>query len=92
MPSGKFLAARGETVYGISHAYQSFASAAAVMQSAFFFDCGQVILPEKTHTEISHADPSVFGKALADKDKNACVDILEQIFSCFYQKQDIFCQ
>ena len=90
MPSGKFLAARGETVYGISHAYQSFASAAAVMQSAFFFDCGQVILPEKTHTEISHADPSVFGKALADKDKNACVDILEQIFSCFYQKQDIF--
>lgn len=90
MPSGDFLAARGETMYGISHAYQSFASAAAVMQSAFFFDCGQVILPGKTHTEITHADPSAFGKALADKDKNTCLEILEQIFSCFHQKQDLF--
>lgn len=91
---GNFFIARGETVLGISRAYQSYAGAVTLMQSSFFFDCGQVLTPDMEQrdrpAEIPAEPAAAFARTLLDKDARACQKLLDQIFSAFYQRRDVF--
>lgn len=91
---GVFFIARGETVLGISRAYQSYTSAVTLMQSSFFFDCGQVLTPGMEARERVRELPAdaaaAFSRTLLDKEPAACKELLDQIFSAFYQRRDVF--
>lgn len=91
---GAFFIARGETVLGISRAYQSYTCAVALMQSSFFFGLGQVLTPDIEAGERPLALPAdaaaIFSRTLLDKDQAACKLLLDQIFSAFHHRRDAF--
>lgn len=93
-PFGAFFAARGEAACGISKAYQSYASAVALMQSAFFFDCGDVLTPDIPESEPGGTEralppglPASFSEALLNRDQEGCIALLEQIFSAYFRQR-----
>lgn len=96
-PYGPFLIARGETVSGISRAYQSYASAVTLMQSGFFFDCGKVLCAPVRDSEGRDTAPELpenltaaFEECLTNLDQVNCGRLLEQVFSACYQRRDLF--
>ena len=92
-PCGDFFAARGDTVGGIAHAYQSYVAAVALMQSCFFFPSGSLLRPEPEPSPRAAplpADaPAAFAALLDQEDGPGCQDLLGQIFAAYARCFDV---
>lgn len=82
---GRYYITAGESFPGISRAYQSYASAVILLQSSFFFPENTFLPPDTlenpAYTRKNEFPPSLedkFGEALSSKNRNACMDLLEQ--------------
>lgn len=93
-PAGVFYGARGETVCGLSRAHQSYASAVALMQSSFFFECGQILTPMEPAIRKPPGLPAGAAGKLAETlmngDEEGCKALLDDVFASFAMRRDLF--
>lgn len=88
-PFVRFSIATGDTVCGITKAYQSYASAVILLQSSFFFPENTLITPETIEKTVSGADlpmPSpedAFSEALSSGNEEAAKFLLDHLASTF---------
>lgn len=97
-PSGDFFISRGETVSGITKAYQSYSSAVVTMQSSFFFLPGTVLRADDPRftlkasagiRDISELSNS-FRDALLEKDSEKCHAFLDRLYGRYQENPDVF--
>ena len=90
----RFCIAAGDTLTGISRAYQSYTSAVILLQNSFFFPAGTFLSP--LHETASEKEPDLpsspeneFLTLLSDKNKEKTEDFLEKLFQHYNENQKI---
>lgn len=89
---GRYLIACGDTVCGLSRAYQAYASSVILLQSSFFFPENTLLTSEfpksvvDVTTDIfSDAPAASFADALSALDEKATDSLLKKLFDAFYK-------
>ena len=91
----KFSVASGETVTGISRAYQSYTSAVILLQNSFFFPTGTFLssfdLPQgiRNRPELPANPENEFLTLLMAKNQEKCTDFMDTLFCHFDHSQNI---
>lgn len=91
----RFCIAAGDTVTGISRAYQSYTSAVISLQSSFFFPAGTFLSPfyeasaSEKATELPASPESEFLTLLTGKSREKTEAFLENLFQYYNQNQNI---
>lgn len=94
---GEYYISYGEVVSGISHVYQSYASAVIYMQSSFFFAPESTLNAERIDSckrELS-SEPSVehwihdFSNILMERDAKECENFLSHLHDIFWQNTSL---
>lgn len=87
---GRYSMARGDTVCGISRAYQTYTSAVILLQSSYFFPENTLLIPEEefetpdVQTNIFASSPAAaFAEALSTTDQRAAETVLENLLHNF---------
>ena len=95
--AGAFYISRGDTVTGISKAYDSYVSAVTLMQSSFFFCPGTILTAAlaanaglRKAAKVPPHPQAAFLDALLEKDPDKCEVLLNQIYDCYDQRCDVF--
>lgn len=93
-PVGSFFIGRGDTITGISGAWQSYTSAVVLLQSSFFFDAGSILTPDTvkdlTAPSLSSKETSpasFFSDLLSEKDHDGCTRFLEELHRKYYKNR-----
>lgn len=91
---GKFYITCGETVTGISKAYQSYASAVILLQSSFFFPTGTFLFSHSSEDDayqpsIPSNPENEFSAHLAGRDQDSCKKLLDTLFSVFHKNMSL---
>ena len=91
----RFCIAAGDTVTGISKAYQSYTSAVISLQSSFFFPTGTFLSPfyqapvSETAAELSASPENEFLTLLTEKNKEKAKAFLDNLFLYYNQNQNV---
>mgnify|MGYP003210476048 FL=1 len=91
----RFCIAAGDTVTGISRAYQSYTSAVISLQSSFFFPTGTFLSPfyqapvSETAAELSASPENEFLTLLTEKNKEKAKAFLDNLFLYYNQNQNV---
>lgn len=87
---GRYSMARGDTVCGVSRAYQTYTSAVILLQSSYFFPENTLLtsdedseLPNIQNNIFASSPASVFAEALSNIDQNAASALLEKLLQSF---------
>lgn len=87
---GRYSMARGDTVCGVSRAYQTYTSAVILLQSSYFFSENTLLtsdedseLPNIQNNIFASSPASVFAEALSNIDQNAASALLEKLLQSF---------
>lgn len=95
---GFFVISRGDTVRGITKAYDSYSSAVVAIQRSFFFPSGTLFTSDdvSSFTFLSdggaignEADTEIFFDALAAKDLNSCLHFLEELHEKYHKNYQL---
>lgn len=93
-PFGFFVMSRGDTVHGITRAYNSYASAVVAIQNSFFFPNGTLLTSEDAGGGFTFApegpagmenDTESFADALEAKDPDRCMAILDSLHQKYHK-------
>lgn len=94
---GKYSMALGETVCGMTKAYQSYASAVILLQSSFFFPENTLLAPDKLNRDtkaspdFSSVSPeSGFEDALSSELPDSAFALLDQLQAYFTENTGVF--
>ena len=90
---GNFFLAAGDSLCGISRAYQSYASAVILLQSSYFFPVNALLTSESASQAAAHMEQEIsalpgdeaFKKALSLKNKKQAEEFLNLLFHAFFQ-------
>ena len=90
---GNFFLAAGDSLCGISRAYQSYASAVILLQSSYFFPVNTLLTAQSAKQADSHMGQEIaalpgdeaFKKALSLKNKKQAEEVLTLLFHAFFQ-------
>lgn len=91
----RFCIASGDTLTGISKAYQSYTSAVILLQNSFFFPAGTFLSPlheeisEELRPELPAHPENEFLTLLTGKDQAGTTVFLDKLFGFFCRNQDI---
>ncbi len=91
----RFCIAAGDTLTGISKAYQSYTSAVILLQNSFFFPAGTFLSPfyetdsDEVKPELPAHPENEFLSLLINRDQNGTSLFLEKLFRYFSQNQNI---
>ena len=91
----RFCIAAGDTVTGISRAYQSYTSAVISLQSSFFFPAGTFLSPfyeasvSEKATELPASPENEFLTLLTGKNREKTEAFLENLFQYYNQNQSL---
>lgn len=93
-PKKAFYIARGISVSGIQNVYRSYADAAFLLQSSFFFDNGSVLTADRVKVfSGSVSDLSGFTKSFSDalesKDQKHCTELIQSLYAHYYQNSSL---
>lgn len=93
---GRYSIGRGDSVYGLSRAYQSYTSAVILLQSCYFFSENTLLttevldeLSDLSGNILSESPAARFADALSDLNKPAVDKILTQLYDTFYQNHRV---
>lgn len=94
---GRYSMARGDTVCGVSRAYQTYTSAVILLQSSYFFSENTLLtsdedseLPNIQNNIFASSPASVFAEALSNIDQNAASALLEKLLQSFPTTANFF--
>lgn len=90
---GNFFLAAGDSLCGISRAYQSYTSAVILLQSSYFFPVNALLTSESASQAAAHMEQEIaalpgdeaFKKALSLKNKKQAEEFLNLLFHAFFQ-------
>lgn len=89
---GHYSIACGDTVCGLSRAYQAYSSSVILLQSSFFFPENTLLtseyldtLPEVQNDIFEAVPASAFSDALSALDREEVTSLLEKLFHAFYK-------
>lgn len=90
---GNFFLAAGDSLCGISRAYQSYASAVILLQSSYFFPVNAFLTAESASQAAAHIEQEIaalpgdeaFKKALSLKNQKQAEEFLNLLFHAFFQ-------
>lgn len=93
----KFYIAAGETLQGISRAYQSYTSGVILLQSSFFFPNGTFLSsraavsqePSKSRPVLPAHPAADFKRLLEARDEKGCQDFLQNLYLFYDQNKNI---
>ena len=90
----RFCIASGDTLTGISRAYQSYTSAVILLQNSFFFPAGTFLSPlheasSEKEPELPSSPENEFLTLLSDKNKEKTEEFLEKLFQHYNENQKI---
>ena len=93
---GRYSMARGDSLYGVSKAYQSYTSAVILLQSSYFFSENTLLttgsldeLSDITNDIFANSPASAFADALSDLNKSAVDAIFTELYNTFYQNYKV---
>ena len=95
---GNFFLAAGDSLCGISRAYQSYASAVILLQSSYFFPVNALLTSESASQAAAHMEQEIaalpgdeaFKKALSLKNKKQAEEFLNLLFHAFSRVRPFF--
>lgn len=89
---GHYSIACGDSVCGLSKAYQAYTSAVILLQNSFFFPENILLtsadlenIPEISGNIFAETPAAVFSDALSDLDQTATENLLKKLYDTFYQ-------
>ena len=93
---GHYSMARGDSLSGVSKAYQSYTSAVILLQSSYFFSENTLLttgsldeLSDITNDIFANSPASAFADALSDLNKSAVDAIFTELYNTFYQNHKV---
>ena len=89
---GHYSMACGDTVYGLSKAYQTYTSAVILLQSSYFFPENTLLTsdqpddnPDVQSNIFSDSPAAAFADALSRLDQTSAENILQKLYTTFYK-------